>query len=256
MDLYFRKYGEGQALIILHGLFGQSDNWNTIAKKLAENNLSVYTVDLRNHGHSPHSDEMDYSLMAKDVKQLIDKEHISSPILLGHSMGGKVSMWVDYSFPNLLKKLIVVDIAPKAYLPGHTDVFEAFNAIDFSVIKTRKEAETVLRKHLSNEAVVQFLLKNIYWETPEKLNWRFNLKSIQDHYDEILKPIPTYSSLTNTLFIRGEKSPYISNEDWKDIIKIYPNAKLETISNAGHWVHADQPNLFMETLLKFVHSKS
>jgi len=252
MNLHFRKYGEGQALIILHGLFGQSDNWNTIAKKLAENNLSVYTVDLRNHGLSPHSDEMNYPLMAEDVKSLMDTEHIQSPILMGHSMGGKVSMWVDYLFPNLLKKLIVVDIAPKAYLPGHTDVFNALNAVDFNVIKTRKEAETVLKKHLTNEAVVQFLLKNIYWETSEKLNWRFNLKSIQTHYEEVLKPLPTYSSPTNTLFIRGEKSPYITNEDWKEIIKIYPNAHLVTIPNAGHWVHAEQPVLFIDTILNFL----
>lgn len=252
MILHFRKYGEGTPLIILHGLFGQSDNWNTLAKKLAEHPLQVYAVDLRNHGLSPHSDEMSYEWMAKDVRELILSENLNHPVLMGHSMGGKVAMWYDYLFPQTLKKLIVVDIAPKQYKPGHEEVFKVLNAVDFNQVKTRKEAEIILRNHLKEESVIQFLLKNIYWETPEKLNWRFNLNVIQSHYDEILKAIPNYLSQTETIFIRGEKSNYITNDDWADIQKIYSNAQLITIPNAGHWVHAEQPVLFLEKVLKSV----
>lgn len=252
MLLHFRKYGEGTPLIILHGLFGQSDNWNTLAKKLAEHQLQVYAVDLRNHGLSPHSDEMSYEWMAKDVHELILTENLEQPILMGHSMGGKVAMWYDYLFPRTLKKLSVVDIAPKQYKPGHEEVFKALNAVDFHQVKNRKEAEMILRRYLKEESVIQFLLKNIYWQTPEKLNWRFNLNAIQNHYDEILKAIPNYLSQTETIFIRGEKSNYITDKDWADVQKIYPNAQLITIPNAGHWVHAEQPNFFYNIVLKMI----
>ncbi|GIV26558.1 MAG: alpha/beta hydrolase [Bacteroidia bacterium] len=250
MKLHFRKYGEGSPLIILHGLFGQSDNWNTLAKKFAEHNLQVYAVDLRNHGLSPHSEEMSYELMAKDVNELVLSENLQHPILMGHSMGGKVAMWYDYLFPHSLWKLIVVDIAPKQYKPGHEDVFKALNAVDFNIVKNRKEAELILRNYLKDEGVIQFLLKNIYWETSEKLNWRFNLKSIQKHYDEILKAIPDYVSSTKTIFIRGEKSAYITDDDWNKIQKIYSNVQLITIPDAGHWVHAEQPQKFLDEIFK------
>jgi pimeloyl-ACP methyl ester carboxylesterase len=252
MQLHFRKFGEGKPLIILHGLFGQSDNWNTLAKKFAENSLFVYTVDLRNHGLSPHTDTMSYSEMANDLRELIETENINQPILLGHSMGGKVAMWFDYLFPNTLSKIIVVDIAPKKYPPGHTDVFFALNAVDFSEAKTRKDVEMQIRKHLSNEAVIQFLLKNVYWETPEKLNWRFNLSVIENYYEEILSAVPEYSSFTPALFIKGELSNYITNEDIEDIQKRYPNYQLVSIPKAGHWVHAEQQQIFMEEVLKFI----
>lgn len=254
MNLHYRKYGEGNPLIILHGLFGQSDNWNSIAKKLAEYGIACYVPDLRNHGLSPHSEEMSYELMARDIKTLIDTEGLEKPSIMGHSMGGKLGMYVDYLYPDLLNSLIVVDIAPKAYSPGHTDVFTALNAIDFHTIKSRQEAAQILRQHLTDESVVQFLLKNIYWETPEKLNWRFNLKVIQNHYEGILKSIPFYHSHTKTLFVRGEKSDYISHKDWQDIQRIYRNSTLINIPNAGHWVHAEQPHLLIECILKFMNS--
>lgn len=254
MNLYYRKYGEGKPLIILHGLFGQSDNWNTVAKKLAEHSLSVYVPDLRNHGLSPHTNDMSYELMAHDIKTLIDAEGLEKTAIMGHSMGGKVSMYADYLYSDLLDSLIVIDIAPKPYSPGHTDVFTALNAVDFHTIKSRQEAAQILRQYLTNEGVVQFLLKNIYWESPEKLNWRFNLKVIQEHYEEILKGVPFYHSYTKTLFVCGEKSDYISDNDWPNIQKMYRNSTLVTIPNAGHWVHAEHPHLLIEYVLKFMNS--
>ncbi|MEW6773340.1 MAG: alpha/beta fold hydrolase [Bacteroidota bacterium] len=252
MQLFFRKYGEGQPIIILHGLFGSSDNWNTLAKKFSEHSLQVYIVDLRNHGLSPHSDEMNYILMANDVFELLQKESIHQPIILGHSMGGKVTMMMDKLFPDTLKKIIVADISPQKYPPGHTEVFNALNAVDFNQIKMRKDAEQILRNYLKDEAVIQFLLKNIFWETPEKLNWRFNLSAIQKHYDEILESIPLFVSQTPALFLRGEKSNYITDSSIGIIHQYYPDAKVVTISNAGHWIHAEQPQLFMESVFDFI----
>ncbi len=252
MELYYRKYGEGQPLIILHGLFGYGDNWHTLAKMFSQHNISVYTVDLRNHGLSTHHPEINYELMAKDVKELIETKNISFPILMGHSMGGKVSMYFDYLFPQDLKKLIIVDIAPKKYPHGHLDVFRALNAVDFTSLKTRKDVEMELRKHLKEEAVIQFLLKNVYWETSEKLSWRFNLFAIQNNYEEILKEVPFYNSSTPTLFIAGEKSPYISESDWNDIRQRYLNLDIAIITNAGHWVHAEQPQLFFDKVKNFI----
>ncbi|GIV29517.1 MAG: alpha/beta hydrolase [Bacteroidia bacterium] len=252
MKLFFRKYGEGQPLIILHGLFGQSDNWNTIAKKMVENGIQVYTVDLRNHGQSPHSEEMNYELMAEDIKELMEVEQMQSPVILGHSMGGKVAMMFDAKYPGMLKKIIVADILPKRYPAGHTEVFEALNAVNFDVIKTRKDVDGVLRQHLKDEAVIQFLLKNIYWETADKLNWRFNLKAIQNNYEEILREIPIFLSHTPALFIRGEKSSYIKEGEEKLINQHYSDARLVSIPNAGHWVHAEQPQLFMQAVLEFL----
>lgn len=254
MQLHYRQHGQGQPLIILHGLFGQSDNWNTIAKKLAEHKLTVYTLDLRNHGQSPHSPEMNYELMAKDVKEFIDTHHIPTPIMMGHSMGGKVAMWFDYLFPNELKKMIVVDIGPKKYSSTHSEVFAALNAVDFSRIHHRKDVELILRKYLKEESIIQFLLKNVYWEKENQLNWRFNLKAIQNHYEDILAPVPDYVSQTTTLFIRGANSNYIKNDDIPFIQSMYPQVQISTIAHAGHWVHAEQPSLFIENVLNFASS--
>ncbi|RME18920.1 MAG: alpha/beta fold hydrolase [Bacteroidetes bacterium] len=252
MKLFFRKYGQGQPLIILHGLFGQSDNWNTLAKKFSENGLQAYIVDLRNHGQSPHDDEMNYEVMARDVKELVDAESIQSPVMMGHSMGGKVTMMFDRLYPDVLKKLIVVDILPKQYPGGHTEVFQALNAVNFDLVKTRKDAEDILRQHLKDEAVIQFLLKNIHWETAERLNWRFNLSVIQKNYENILAEIPYYQSLKPCLFLRGERSSYIKDEDEHLIKRYYPAAELVRIPHAGHWIHAEQPQLFMQAVLQFL----
>lgn len=252
MKLFFRKYGEGQPLIILHGLFGQSDNWNNIAKILAQQGIQSITVDLRNHGQSPHTSEMNYEIMANDIFELIQSENIPSPIILGHSMGGKVAMTYDYLYPNTLKKIIVVDIVPKKYIPAHTVVFNALNAVDFNLIKNRKDAENILRKYLQDEAIIQFLLKNLYWQTTEKLNWRFNLNAIQEHYESILDSLPFYVSSTNALFLRGGNSEYILDADIPFIRQYYPQAEIITIPNAGHWIHAEQPQLFIERVKQFI----
>lgn len=253
MQLAYREFGSGKPLIILHGLFGQGDNWNTLAKKFAENGFRVFILDQRNHGLSPHSEEWNYQVMAEDLKDFILEKQLDKPILLGHSMGGKTVLFFNYLFPLMSNALIIVDIAARAYKPHHQKVLEALHAVNFNLIKTRKEAEQILNEHISDFGTKQFLLKNIYWkENSTLMGWRFNLKVISEKYDNIGVAVPKSESSLSTLIIRGEKSDYITDEDYNDFQQRFTQCKLATIADAGHWVHAENPNAFFETVIKFV----
>ena len=253
MKLFYRKFGHGQPLIILHGLFGQSDNWNTLAKQFSENGFEVYTVDLRNHGLSCHSDTWDYNIMSDDIFELINDLKLQHVILLGHSMGGKVAMQFAIKHQEMLSKLIVVDIAPKGYSSTQEDVVEALNAVDFNVVKTRKEADAVLSEYLSDIGTRQFLLKNIYWKSDTELAWRFNLKAITEHIKNVGEVTPdTTSCNVPALFIRGLKSNYILDEDLNLIQKIFPVSTLESVADAGHWVHAEKPKEFFQCVMDYI----
>lgn len=254
MKLAYREFGTGQPLIILHGLFGQSDNWNTLAKRFAEQGLRVFTIDQRNHGLSPHSDIWTYQAMAEDLKEFIETHQLKDPILLGHSMGGKTVMFFEMLFPGISNKIIVSDIAPKSYEPHHDAILKALNAVDFSDINTRKEAESILSEYITDFGTKQFLLKNIYWKEDEtkQMAWRFNLKTITQEYDNVGVTIPEGSSNVITLFVRGEKSDYILGSDLPEIQKHFPNYTLETIANSGHWVHAEQPEAFFNCVMNFI----
>jgi pimeloyl-ACP methyl ester carboxylesterase len=254
MKLAYREFGEGQPLIILHGLFGQSDNWNTLAKRFGENGFKVYTLDQRNHGLSQHSDAWDYQLMAEDLKEFIEEHHLQNVILLGHSMGGKTVLFFEQMFPQLANKLIIVDISPRAYEPHHDSVLKALNAVDFTDINTRKEAEAILGEYISDFGTKQFLLKNIFWKEDEtkQMAWRFNLKTITTEYNNIGVSVPFFISDTKTMFIRGEKSDYIKNDDEEDIASRFSNYQLKTIVNSGHWVHAEQPEAFFNCVMDFI----
>ena len=254
LELAYRQYGQGQPLIILHGLFGQSDNWNSLAKRFADKGFHVFTIDQRNHGLSPHSNEWSYTAMANDLKQFIDTHNLHNPILLGHSMGGKTVMFFEMMFPHISKKSIVVDIAPRAYTPHHDEVLKALNAVDFDSITTRKEAEGILSEYISDFGTKQFLLKNIYWreDDAKKMAWRFNLKTITKEYNNVGVEIPSGLSNTETLFIRGEKSNYVLDEDVVLIEKHFTHYSIKTIANSGHWVHAEQPNSFFDCVMEFI----
>lgn len=253
MKLFSRKFGEGQPMIILHGLFGQSDNWNSLAKQFSEQGIEVHVADLRNHGLSPHSDEWNYQVMSDDVGELITDNNLKNVILLGHSMGGKVAMQFAIQHQELLDKLIVVDIAPKYYALHHQEVLQGLSAVDFEIVKTRREAEQILSNYITDFGTKQFLLKNIYWKEGEKLDWRFNLKVIAQHIENIGKATPT-DNICNTpsLFIRGEKSNYIKDQDMILIQDIFPRSMFETIPAAGHWVHAETPKEFFECVMNFI----
>ena len=254
MKLAFREFGAGTPIIILHGLFGQSDNWNTLAKNFGEKGFHVFTLDQRNHGLSPHSNEWNYEVMADDLKQFIDDHNLHNPILVGHSMGGKTVLFFELKYSGIAKKLIIVDIAARAYEPHHNQVLEALHAVDFNTITTRKEAEAVMNEYLSDFGTKQFLLKNIYWkdDNAKQMAWRFNLRTITESYDNIGVVVPDFISPTETLIINGENSKYINAQDKLDFEKRFTDVQFKTILNAGHWVHAEKPKEFFEAVLNFL----
>lgn len=255
MKLFHRKTGSGKPLFILHGLFGISDNWASLAKRWAEY-YTVYAIDLRNHGQSPHADEWNYSVMSADIAELIRDEQLEQAAIIGHSMGGKVAMRLALDHPELLSHLIVSDIAPRAGTNTQRDVVEALEAVQPNRLASRKEAETILDQYLSDTGTKQFLLKNLYWKengNEKILDWRFNLEVISKNLNEVIaatdSPSPCY---VDTLFVRGERSNYITAEDETEIAYIFPNSRVATIPNAGHWIHADQPVAFFEEVNRFL----
>jgi len=250
LDLFFKELGKGKPLVILHGLFGFSDNWLTHAKKFSEY-FRVILVDLRNHGHSPWSENFSYSLMVEDLYELIRKLNLSEIILLGHSMGGKVAMHFAQKYPNLLDKMIVVDMGVKQYSPHHQHILEAVQHIDINTLSARSEAEKILSSFIESVGVVQFLLKNLYYQDKGKLAWRVNFNVLNNSMTEILSELPFEESLVQTLFMRGELSQYILDSDVSKIETYFPDSQFVTIANAGHWVHAEAPNEFTDEVLAF-----
>ncbi len=250
MKLHYREMGEGRPLVILHGLFGFSDNWQSHAKKLAEY-FRVILVDLRNHGHSDWSDDFSYELMAQDVLELFDDLSLEEVILVGHSMGGKVAMHVAQMREEILEKLVVVDMGLKQYPMHHQHIIAGIRSVDLPNIKARREAEEQMSVHIDSEGVKQFLLKNLFWKEKGVLAWRMNINVLEREMPNILSAMPEGEVVTPTLFIRGELSNYILDEDIEDIENQFIDSEVKTISNAGHWVHAESPAEFLETLLAF-----
>ena len=250
MKLHYRELGEGQPLVILHGLFGYSDNWQTHAKKLSEY-YRVILVDLRNHGHSNWSNDFSYHLMAEDLFELFNLLNLSKVILLGHSMGGKTSIQFTQEYPEFIEKLIVVDIGIKQYPMHHTEILKGLHAIDLETVITRGEAESILTQYVDSYGTRQFLLKNLYWKEKGKLAWRMNIPVLEREMAEILAPLSHEEVMTPTLFIRGALSNYILDEDIDDLEEVFPDYTIKTIENAGHWVHAEAPEEFMDCVLEF-----
>ena len=250
MKLHYRKYGEGRPIVILHGLFGSSDNWQTLGKKFAED-FEVYLVDQRNHGHSPKSNEFNYQLLSDDLYNLITDLELENIILIGHSMGGKTVMTFTQQHPEFIEKLIVVDIGPKAYPMHHNIILEGLNSLDLSIIKSRGQADKQLSKYIEDLGVKQFLLKNLYWVETGQLGWRINIPVLEEKMPGIIAAIPDEIVDTPTLFIRGEKSNYIVEDDFQNIYDQFTNSEIETIYDAGHWVHAENPFSFYNIVMDF-----
>lgn len=250
MLLHYREFGEGKPFVILHGLFGYSDNWQTHAKKLAEY-FRVILVDQRNHGHSFWSNDFSYELMSKDLYDLFSFLNLEKAIVMGHSMGGKTAMQFTADYTNLVDKLIIVDMGIKSYPMHHQQILAGLHAIDLSC-NSRSIAENTLKEYVDSPGVQQFLLKNLYWNVNKELAWRMNIPVLEKSMNEILKALTFENEiLTSTLFIKGELSNYILDEDWDDIEAVFPDSKLISISNAGHWVHAESPTVFIEEVLSF-----
>jgi len=256
LKLFYRKFGQGNPFLILHGLFGQCDNWQTQAKAIADKGFEVYIIDQRNHGLSPHDENFNYNAMSSDLHELITDLNYDKIILLGHSMGGKTAMKYAQDHSQKINKLIIADIAPKFYPPHHQKIIDALQAVDFGIIKSRKEASDILSRYIADLGTIQFLLKNIYWKTDSQLEWRFNLVSIINNIDNVGAEIEFSSISTNlnfrTLFIRGEKSDYINNSDISIIRNNFPDAEFVTIPGAGHWLHAEKPNEFLNEIIRFI----
>ena len=252
MKLHYKKLGQGQPVLILHGLFGSSDNWNGIGKKLADY-FEVYLIDLRNHGRSPHSDGFDYQLMSDDLCEFVDDNFIEDAFVIGHSLGGKTAMTFALQHPDKVKRLIVVDISPRASQTYLHQILQGLMSIDLGVVKSRKAADKQLSLTIEDLTLRKFLLKNLYWKEQGVLNWRFNLEIINREIKAVGEGIDNKKKFDNpTLFIRGGKSDYILNSDSVMIKSIFPEAEIKTISNAGHWLHAEAPVDFLNFVIKFL----
>lgn len=252
MKLNFRKVGEGSPVIVLHGLFGSSDNWLSIARKFSETH-SFWLLDLRNHGQSPHSETHDYDSMVSDLNEFIEYHNLQTPIILGHSMGGKVAMKFAIDYPQKTKKLIVIDIAPKIYKPKSKYIVEALMDLDISQIKSRDEADSLLEKKIKHKHIRKFTLKNLYRKEDLSFGWRLNLASLNNNLETIGGAFDESKPFNkDTLFIKGELSNYILQEDFDLITKIFTNSTIKTIQGAGHWVHTDKPDIVYEIIKDFI----
>jgi esterase len=254
VTLNYKDFGSGFPLIILHGLFGSLDNWQTIAKKLAEH-FHVFIVDQRNHGKSPHTAEFDYDLLVDDLAQFMQQHGITKAHLLGHSMGGKTVMAFALKRPELVEKLIVADIAPTAYGDKHSNVFNAIFATDAGNKTTREEVQEILRQKLDNdETTVQFLMKGLTRNEDGKgFAWKFNVQSLHNNYEEVSGQVLGGKPFAGkTLFIKGSRSNYINAGNYGEIEALFPKNELTEIKDAGHWVHAEKPAEFTQTVLNFL----
>lgn len=253
MKLFYREYGQGQPMIILHGLMGSSDNWLPQAKMLGEH-YHVWVVDQRNHGQSPHSTEFNYNVLSNDILDFIQEHGIEKPVIIGHSMGGKAAMNFALAHPDKLEKLIIVDIAPKAYDVRHDHIVEGLKAVPIDSVQSRQEANDALAPHISIEAVRQFLLKNLMRKPEGGFGWRINLPVIDQSLEMISGGLVNDGVFEKkTLFIRGSKSDYILDDDREAMKKIFPNSTLVTMET-GHWVQAEKPEEFVQVVLSFLNA--
>ena len=252
MQLNYKQIGQGSDVVLIHGLFGSLENLNVIAKPLSEH-FRVTNVDLRNHGLSPHSDEMDYLAMANDIVELMATLKIQKAHLIGHSMGGKVAMQVALTHSELVDKLVVLDIAPVSYPARHTQILEALNAVKNADISDRKQADLIMQPYIEELGVRQFLLKSLYKNDEGKFVWRFNLSVLDNKYSTITDNINANNScLCETLFIKGNDSDYILAEHRDAINALFKNVSAKIIHGAGHWLHAQKPQAVNKAINDFL----
>jgi esterase len=252
MRLNFQATGDGPTLIILHGFLGSLDNWRTAAQRLGAR-FRVITLDLRNHGHSPHHRVMSYPAMAEDVHEFLDQQNMASAYVLGHSMGGKVAMQLATTCPQSVNKLMVVDIAPKSYPASHESTLSALRSLDLRSFKSFGEIDAALAPQIPSADIRQFLMKNLARQGNAGFCWRIDLDAITSNYSELTKSIaPKQTFAKPACFIRGGRSDYLQDEDFSLISKMFPRAAFVTIPHAGHWVHIDATEDFLKTVTEFL----
>ena len=252
MKLNFKSYGQtGENIVILHGIFGMLDNWHSFASQLGKEH-KVYTIDQRNHGRSPHSNDFNYPLMVEDLKEFIKDHDLEHVHIIGHSMGGKTAMHFALKYPDLIESLTVLDIGVKYYSPRHDYIFEALCDLNLQDFSSRNEINDFLEERIQSFGVRQFLLKNVRRNKEEKYEWKMNLPVIREAYEDLSAWIDTGQSFDkSSLFIRGANSSYILPDDWPGIQEIFPNSVLKTIPGAGHWLHAEKPYELLKMILEF-----
>jgi pimeloyl-ACP methyl ester carboxylesterase len=253
MILHSQIIGEGDPFIILHGLLGMSDNWRTLGRRFSELGYQMHLVDQRNHGRSFHSEDFNYTAMAEDLKDYCDENGIDDFVLMGHSMGGKTAMQFATSYPTMVHKLFVADIGPKAYPQHHQDIFKALTSVDFAEVTSRGDVERILLDYVPEVGVRQFLMKNLYWKDKGVLAFRANVRVLNDRIEEVGKPLEDglmYEG--STLFLGGENSGYIEPIDELLIRRHFPNAQIDWVSDAGHWLHSENPVEYYEKVTKFL----
>ena len=229
-----------------------SDNWRTLGNQFAEN-YQVHLIDQRNHGRSFQAEEFTYEVLVDDLYAYINHHQLENIFLIGHSMGGKTAMLFAATYPEMVDKLIVVDISPKAYAPHHNAILAGLNSVDFTVQNSRSSVDEQLKKYIPEMGVRQFLMKNLYWKEKGVLDFRFNLDSLTKNNPEVGKALPNDAFYSKeTLFLKGEKSGYILPEEQLIIDKHFPNNKVVEIKNAGHWLHAENPSDFYTEVCNFL----
>jgi esterase len=252
MKLYFQEYGRGKPLILLHGLLGSLDNWHAVAQPLAER-FHVFALDQRNHGQSPHSSTMNYPLMVEDVTEFLDAQRVEKVSFIGHSMGGKTAMQFALQFPGKVEKLLVEDITPRAYPLELKYIFTALLALDLARFRTRKEIEGALSPEILNLVLRRFLLKNLDLNPDGTFYWKINLHGLAVNYPVLVGPVTSQVAFHGpVLFIRGGRSSYISPQDEPLLRQLFPKSKINTIAEAGHWVHGETPEEFLTIALDFL----
>ncbi|MGB0837998.1 MAG: alpha/beta fold hydrolase [Flavobacteriaceae bacterium] len=251
--VHSRVLGQGsEHLIILHGYFGMGDNWKTLGMQFAKF-YTVHLIDQRNHGRSFHSEEFDYELMCDDLKHYMDENQIQNAVILGHSMGGKTAMSFAVEHPERVKSLIVADIGPQNYPPHHELILQALNSVDFIKVGSRQEIEEVLKKNITEAGVRQFLMKSVYRVDKTSFGFRFNLSALTEHNNEVGAPLPSFTEyLGPALFLKGGDSGYLSLSDTALIEAHFPNFEMVEIPNAGHWLHAENPQDFLKACFLFL----
>lgn len=250
--LNFKTYGSGDPIVIMHGLFGMLDNWQTIAKRLAKTHM-VYIVDLRDHGKSEHTDAFNYRLLAEDIARFMEGEWIHQAHIIGHSMGGKTAIQLALDHPNLIDRLIVVDIGIKAYEGGHEVILEALLSVDIDQVSSRQEVEDQLSRYIADKSIRLFLMKNLTRDKEGGYRWKMNLPLLVRNYHNILGSVEVEDAIElPTMFIRGGRSSYIVDEDIPVLNDKFCDIQIETVHDAGHWVHAERPDELLSLVTSFL----